>query len=721
MWGDIVDHRDIFVLSLFTSKGAVNLLNVYSDDTHTAINLLSREVDALPAFIYMGGDFNCHSEVWDPSHTSHPLIAQCLLEFASDIGLEWARPSNPGLTHIPHNPDLASSVIDLVFTGPLSVQSNLPRLDLDCRGPSDHVPLSTLIPILESEIRISRMVIPRESPEESGFLIDLATGLWALNVGDLSSPDLIEAAAVAVAEVFSLAWNAHAKEVIVTVRSKSWWNDECAQALARYQASRDPAHWKLFCKASCQAKWLGHLVEKVQSAVMDTLSYLNVPVTLEAFDADTSEAHPGRHLMDWFLDCIQITDFPPREEDVNVLHILNAELDQALALNDCIVVTMDVSVGRDKAYQAIFTAWVWASGMPVRQSRQAAGRVTAPDVELHAIWMGVFAACAQEGTCHIVLFTDHPASAQSMGSTMVCDIAAHLPLASISAAIYLSGILAAGELIGELASPGLVEVLPGLLNAADVNGWRSSGAIFTERLFANPDAVPWSAKTMYLPGNSLSPGIMTFSLTCTMDMQKLWDAGMDGLPLIVVQGLVDGHWSGAPKTGEDVVKPHFVNYESRWLEGIGHTIYYEAPNVFVDILIEFGKERIIERTSHKQSHSPHLIGLRRKHARDHSVDRADDFLLLGTCDVGNPEPAVLNVPEDSAVVMVDCLAELAVRPETGLETDAVEEMTDERAVDTLESVLPVTDTLVLLLETGLDDADEADVLEVATEVADLAA
>ncbi|KXN87140.1 Oxygen-dependent choline dehydrogenase, partial [Leucoagaricus sp. SymC.cos] len=123
----------------------------------------------------------------------------------------------------------------------------------------------------------------------------------------------------------------------------------------------------------------------------------------------------------------------------------------------------------------------------------------------------------------------------SMGSNVVCDIAAHLPPAFISAAIYLSGIPATGELIGELASPGLVEALPGLLNGTDVNGWRSSGAIFTEKLFANPDAVPWSVKTMYL-GNSLSPEIMALSLTRTMDVQKLWDAGKDGLPLIVVQG-----------------------------------------------------------------------------------------------------------------------------------------------------------------------------------------
>ncbi|KXN81727.1 hypothetical protein AN958_03786 [Leucoagaricus sp. SymC.cos] len=203
MWRDVIDHHDLLILSLFMPHGTVNLLNVYSDNAHMAINLLAWEVNQLSAFIYMGGDFNCHSEIWDPSRSLHPLVAWHLLELASDVGLEWARPSNPGLTHIPHNPDLAGSVIDLVFTAPSVSVSDLPRLDLDRHGPSDHVLISTLLPLSEIDIWVLYMVILRESLEESRFLVDLATGFRSLNVGDLASSDQIEAATVAVAEVFS--------------------------------------------------------------------------------------------------------------------------------------------------------------------------------------------------------------------------------------------------------------------------------------------------------------------------------------------------------------------------------------------------------------------------------------------------------------------------------------------------------------------------------------
>ena len=55
---DLIDHRDIFILSLFQGNDTYNLMNVYSDDDKTAILYLRDHVDELPSFHYMGGDFN---------------------------------------------------------------------------------------------------------------------------------------------------------------------------------------------------------------------------------------------------------------------------------------------------------------------------------------------------------------------------------------------------------------------------------------------------------------------------------------------------------------------------------------------------------------------------------------------------------------------------------------------------------------------------------------
>ena len=55
---DIVDYRDIQLLSFFNRGRCQFLMNVYSDDLYTAVNFLSRKALNIPNLLYMGGDFN---------------------------------------------------------------------------------------------------------------------------------------------------------------------------------------------------------------------------------------------------------------------------------------------------------------------------------------------------------------------------------------------------------------------------------------------------------------------------------------------------------------------------------------------------------------------------------------------------------------------------------------------------------------------------------------
>ncbi|CAA7263224.1 unnamed protein product [Cyclocybe aegerita] len=111
---DIVDHRDILVLSLFSGGEVLNLMNIYSDNQHTAIEHLAAHVHSLPPFIYMAGDFNCVSMTWDDYEHGESSTAISLRDTASQIGLEWARPSNHGPTRISPNPNQRSNVLDLL-------------------------------------------------------------------------------------------------------------------------------------------------------------------------------------------------------------------------------------------------------------------------------------------------------------------------------------------------------------------------------------------------------------------------------------------------------------------------------------------------------------------------------------------------------------------------------------------------------------------------------
>ena len=55
---DIVDHRDIQLLFFFNRGRCQFLMNIYSDDLHTAVDFLSNAALNIPHLLYIGGDFN---------------------------------------------------------------------------------------------------------------------------------------------------------------------------------------------------------------------------------------------------------------------------------------------------------------------------------------------------------------------------------------------------------------------------------------------------------------------------------------------------------------------------------------------------------------------------------------------------------------------------------------------------------------------------------------
>ncbi|KAJ7660116.1 alpha/beta-hydrolase [Mycena polygramma] len=174
----------------------------------------------------------------------------------------------------------------------------------------------------------------------------------------------------------------------------------------------------------------------------------------------------------------------------------------------------------------------------------------------------------------------------SMGAAVATDIVSHLPPGTLSGVVYLAGVPCTGDLLGQMVPPGLASALPGLLSKDDVSAFQTSAATFTNKLFAHPDVVPYKVQCLYM-GHSLTPEIMGLVLARPMDVERLWSAGQDGLPLLVIQGTIDGHRAGGQKTVEEVMKPHFKDFECVWLEGRGHALHYECPEDVVRLLINF--------------------------------------------------------------------------------------------------------------------------------------
>jgi len=251
---DIVNHRDIMLLLLFTGRELLNLLNVYSDAQHTAITWLSRNHARLPAIAYMAGDFNSHSAVWDERVTRQHGDANTLIETAQLMGLEWARLSNHGPTHYPHANSLQPLVIDLVFLETCEALHIQPMRLEEMRDVSDHMPIVTVLAIKPDQGPEGRRSIKPESKAEEAFVDQLTAGIALINVRNLSLVECINCEVDVLAAVISDAWLSHSKEVRITKHSNPWWDKECEVTLQRYHGFCSPEDYRNFRQATKQAK-----------------------------------------------------------------------------------------------------------------------------------------------------------------------------------------------------------------------------------------------------------------------------------------------------------------------------------------------------------------------------------------------------------------------------------------------------------------------------------
>jgi hypothetical protein len=243
---EVIDHRDLLLLSLQVGGSEIFTLNVYNDDRATAVSFLRREGLVIPRLSIMTGDFNCHSMVWDPSYNSHGAAAAYLLELIHGLELDWDPPVNPGPTYIPHVKTLNHMVIDLIFTPPGVVTELRQRRMVELQGPSDHIPLLSKICIRPLKLEVTRITIPKESDEEDAFLGDLYRLMRSVPMLPIVSQIGVEERANAFTSAFSTAWETNVVEVVIKSHSKGWWSKECSEAIKCYQESHNPWHYKQF-------------------------------------------------------------------------------------------------------------------------------------------------------------------------------------------------------------------------------------------------------------------------------------------------------------------------------------------------------------------------------------------------------------------------------------------------------------------------------------------
>ena len=178
----VVSHPDMLLLSLTAGGNTWYFLNVYNNpSTFAASEWLAANLDRLPPLSLVAGDFNLHHTAWEPDTLRESARAATLLQTMATCGLALANAD--GLhTHRPHNVELHSSVVDLVWAPADLVASDRVhvKIDLEGRGLSDHAFIHSRIPFGHWEF-LSDPAIPPKSDAEIAYLNEVREGLGGLS------------------------------------------------------------------------------------------------------------------------------------------------------------------------------------------------------------------------------------------------------------------------------------------------------------------------------------------------------------------------------------------------------------------------------------------------------------------------------------------------------------------------------------------------------------
>ena len=240
---DIINHRDILLLSFFNNGNIYWIMNVYSDSSHSAVKYHKDMEVYIRNLIIMTGDFNICNSLWDPSYNFHSSISDDLFAIADSFNLFLSFPIEHFPTRFLDNFNDSNSIIDLMFLRCDSEEINSHIIHPDWRLTSDHAPLMISIPIVKEHISTQKKSLIKNSAKEAEFVNEVITLFSKIDTPNIVNTHDLDDIVKKWADIVNYTWSKHSKFVNITKCSKSWWNDKCNQDLASYRLSKS---WKNF-------------------------------------------------------------------------------------------------------------------------------------------------------------------------------------------------------------------------------------------------------------------------------------------------------------------------------------------------------------------------------------------------------------------------------------------------------------------------------------------
>ncbi|CDO70323.1 hypothetical protein BN946_scf184843.g12 [Trametes cinnabarina] len=259
------------VISL-DSTDPIAILNVYNDVQNSAVRYLLDVAPRLPSLDIVGGDYNTHAPIWDPTYPadSRTRVGE-LLDLHAQLGLRLLSP--PGVpTHYPHRAGLRETVIDLVWV-PDDREHNLYQIRVapEERGLSDHAVIHVHIPAGEWSYQGSPSIAPKSQAEQNFIAAILASTLATFpDLPNLSSEAELQHAVDCLFECITDAWNRNATPVTICNKSRLWWDDSCTRARdallhARARLAYTRVHHPRLVQAACAA--VAAAMKRLKSAI----------------------------------------------------------------------------------------------------------------------------------------------------------------------------------------------------------------------------------------------------------------------------------------------------------------------------------------------------------------------------------------------------------------------------------------------------------------------
>ena len=191
---DIINHRDILLISFFTNNVCSSIINIYSDASHSTLKYLKDTEMNINNLLIMTSDFNIRDQLWNSSFPHHSSISNDLFILADSFNLDLLLPTNPVLTRYSNTIGESDSVIDLIFLHSGLSELNNHMIHLDWWLTSDHALLTVTISIEEEFVQTAKLSLLKKSDKEKAFVKEVSSIIKSLNTLNLLNQESLELA-----------------------------------------------------------------------------------------------------------------------------------------------------------------------------------------------------------------------------------------------------------------------------------------------------------------------------------------------------------------------------------------------------------------------------------------------------------------------------------------------------------------------------------------------